>query len=224
MSHLNIKIDDQLIDKVEKTKFLGVVIDSKLSWKNHISLVSGKLSKSIGMIIKAREYLNRNALLTLYYSFVYPYLTYCNPVWGCTYYSNLKQLFILQKKALRIMCGKSRRESTENIFSDLKILKFTDINTYLTGRFMYKFYKKNVPEIFTSFFQCNSSVHGYSTRQREYLHAPPVKSNLSQFSIRYRGVVVWNAILKSKINPDVSEFVFVKSFKAHILDKKFAVS
>ena len=135
-----------------------------------------------------------------------------------------RYISILQKKALRIMCGKSRRESTENIFSDLKILKFTDINTYLTGRFMYKFYKKNVPEIFTSFFQCNSSVHGYSTRQREYLHVPPVKSNLSQFSIRYRGVVVWNAILKSKINPDVSEFVFVKSFKAHILDKKFTVS
>ena len=128
--------------KLKKTKFLGVVIDSKLSWKNHISLVSGKLSKSIGMIIKAREYLSRNALLTLYYSFVYPYLTYCNPVWGCTYYSNLKQLFILQKKALRIMCGKSRRGSTENTFSDLKILKFTDINTYLTGRFMYKFYRK----------------------------------------------------------------------------------
>ena len=85
---------------------------------------------------------------------------------------------------------------------------------------MYKFHKKNVPEIFTSFFQCNSSVHGYSTRQREYLHVPPVKNNLSQFSIRYRGVVVWNAILKSKINPDVSEFVFVKSFKVHIIDKK----
>ena len=148
----------------------------------------------------------------------------CVPLFDVSYYSNLKQLFILQKKALRIMCGKSRRETTENIFSELKILKFTDINTYLTGRFMYKFYKKNVPEIFTCFFQCNSSVHGYSTRQREYLHVPPVKSNLSQFSIRYRGVVVWNANLKSKINPDVSDFVFVKSFKAHILDKKIAVS
>ena len=73
MSIPDITIDNQPIDKVEKTKFLCVVIDSKLSWKNHICLVAGKLSKSIGMIIKAREYLNRSALLTLYYSFVYPY-------------------------------------------------------------------------------------------------------------------------------------------------------
>ena len=120
ISHIEIKIDNQTINRVDKTKFLGVVIDSKLSWKTHISLVAGKLSKSIGMIVKAREYLNRNALLTLYYSFVYPYLTYYNHVWGCTYQTNLKQLFILQKKALRIMCGKRKIDSTEHIFSDLK--------------------------------------------------------------------------------------------------------
>ena len=54
MSIPDITIDNQPIDKVEKTKFLGVFIDSKLSWKNHICLVAGKLSKSIGMIIKAR--------------------------------------------------------------------------------------------------------------------------------------------------------------------------
>ena len=45
MSIPDITIDNQPIDKVEKTKFLGVVIDSKLSWKNHICLVAGKLSK-----------------------------------------------------------------------------------------------------------------------------------------------------------------------------------
>ena len=72
MSIPDITIDNQPIRKVEKTKFLCVVIDSKLSWKKYICLVAGKLSKSIGMVIKAREYLNKSALLTLYYSFVYP--------------------------------------------------------------------------------------------------------------------------------------------------------
>ena len=121
------------------------------------------------------------------------------------------------------MCGKSKRESTENIFSELKVLKFSDINLYLTGRFMYKCYTDKVPDIFTDFFQCNSSVHGYATRQSEHLHVPLERSNLSQFCIRYRGVVVWNAILKSKINPDTSEFVFAKSLKAYILDGKLTL-
>ena len=180
--------------------------------------MTGKLSKSIGVIIKGREYLNRNALLTLYYPFVYYHSTYCNHVRGCTYYTNLKQFFVSQKKALRIMYGKRKSESTENIFFELKILKFTDINTYLTGRFMCKCYTENVPGIFDDFFQCNSAVHGYSTRQSEHLHVPLERSNLSQFCIWYRGTVVWNAIFKSKINPDTSEFLFAKALEACILD------
>ena len=50
------------------------------------------------------------------------------------------------------------------------------------------------------------------------LLVPLERSNLSQFCIRHRGVVVWNAILKSKINPETSEFVFAKVLKACILD------
>ena len=115
MSIPDITIDNQPIDKVEKTKFRGVVIDSKLSWKNHICLVAGKLSKSIGVIMKAREYLNRSALLTLYYSFVYPYLTYCNHVWGCTYYTNLKQLFVYRRKHYE-SCVVKEKETQQKIY------------------------------------------------------------------------------------------------------------
>ena len=53
-----ITIDGRKIDQVVKTKFLGVVIDNKLNWKEHVSLISGKISRSIGMIIKAKHSLN----------------------------------------------------------------------------------------------------------------------------------------------------------------------
>ena len=97
-STLKIHIDNQDIEEVLSTKFLGVIIDSKLTWKQHISHISGKIASSIGMIIKAKYYLNKNALLTLYYSFVYPYFTYCNHVRGFTYSTNLDNLYRLQKK------------------------------------------------------------------------------------------------------------------------------
>ena len=57
------------------TKFLGVIIDNKLTWKEHVSYICGKVAKGIGIISKVRKYLNRNTLLDLYYSFIYPYLT-----------------------------------------------------------------------------------------------------------------------------------------------------
>ena len=47
---------------------------------------------------KARQYLNKSSLVNLYYSYVYPYLTYCIEVWGCAYPTHLQCLFLLQKK------------------------------------------------------------------------------------------------------------------------------
>ena len=107
---MNIVIDGQAIDEVKKTKFLGVIIDSKLNWKEHISYVSGKLSCSIGMIIKARHFLNNHGLIALYYSFLYPYLSYCNHIWGSTYKTNLKSLTTLQNKAIRIISHMNARK------------------------------------------------------------------------------------------------------------------
>ena len=108
------------------------------------------------MIIKARQCLNRKALTTLYYSFFYPYLTYCNHVWGSTYTTHTMKLFIVQKKVIRIIYGIKRRESTETAFTDLEIMKFPDINIFLIGRFMFRLRRGEVPDMFPDFFIRNA--------------------------------------------------------------------
>ena len=75
-------MENTVIKQVTETKFLGVLIDQHLSWKPHIDFVSKKISKSVGIIAKARFYLSSQTLMTLYYSLVYPFLTYCNVAWG----------------------------------------------------------------------------------------------------------------------------------------------
>ena len=81
---IQLNIDGALIDEEQHTKFLGVFIDNKLTWKKHIEHITGKISRGIGVIWKAKKLLNKSALKTLYYSFIYPYLTYCNNVSGST--------------------------------------------------------------------------------------------------------------------------------------------
>ena len=216
ITKMKLCIDNQEIDEVFVTKFRGVLIDSKLTWKPHIRHISGKIARSIGMMTKAKRALNKNALITLYYSFVYPYFTYCNQVWGCTYDTNLGGLFVLQKRVIRVISNINRRQSTRNIFPELGILEFTKVNLYLTCRFMFRWHHGDIPKLFHECFQLNSDVHDYFTRQSDHLHVPKVKSNLSQFSIRYRGATVWNAALKLKINPNTSEAVFAKTIKTCI--------
>ena len=71
-------LENTVIKKVTETKFLSVLIDQHSSWKPDISFLLKKISKSVGIIAKARFYLSSQTLQTLYYSLVYPYLTYCN--------------------------------------------------------------------------------------------------------------------------------------------------
>ena len=99
-----INIEGHIINEVDSTKFLGIYLDNKLNWKKHIAYVSGKVARGIGLIIKARKLLNSDALITLYYSFIFPYLSYCNHIWGATYATNLQKLVIQQKKKYSNNC------------------------------------------------------------------------------------------------------------------------
>ena len=70
-------IDGHRIDETGHTKFLGVIIDYKLNSKKHISYIIGKIAKWIGVITNARKLLDKEILVTLYYTFIYPYLYIC---------------------------------------------------------------------------------------------------------------------------------------------------
>ena len=78
----DIQIEGKSLETVSKTKFLGVVIDDQLNWKQHILYTSKKIAKAIGVISIARRVFNKITLTNLYYAFVYPYLIYGNIVWG----------------------------------------------------------------------------------------------------------------------------------------------
>ena len=173
-------IDGESLDEVRITKFLGVVIDNKLNWKDHIMHIAGKISRGIGMMIKAREYLNKDGLLALYNAFIFPYITYCNHIWGATYKSNLTRLVKLQNKIVRIICHVKPRESCKPCYKSLGILPFDMINHHLIGCFMYRFCIGKVTFLFDSFFIKNSELYNYNTRTSDHLHVPIVKSDLGE--------------------------------------------
>ena len=118
-NELRLQMDEDVIIEVYKTKFLGVIIDNKFNWKDHISYICGKISKGIGMIIKARNCVNKDSLMALYYSFVYPYLMYCNHIWGSIYKTNLRQLVILHNKVVCVISYVKPRNSADHCVKHL---------------------------------------------------------------------------------------------------------
>ena len=210
---ISLSIDGEPIYEVQKTKFLGVIIDKKLTWKEHIALTAGKISRGIGMVIKARNYLNKSGLIIIYYSFIYPYLTYCNHIWGCTYKTNLQRIVTLQNRIVRIISHAKARDSSHPLYTQLGIIKFSDLNAYLIARFMFRYSKASVPDSFGSLFQRNREYHNHETRSADHFHIPAVTSDLGKTGIRFRGAIIWNAVLCNNVNTDVSEAVYVKFLK-----------
>ena len=87
-------INNHVIERQEFIKFLEVLLDENLKWKEHIKHTENKIAKNVGLLYKARPFLERNALLTLYYSYMQTYISYANIGWGSTCRTNLKKLTV----------------------------------------------------------------------------------------------------------------------------------
>ena len=109
----NIKLDNTDIEVVTSMKFLGLIIDEKLSWKTHVDGICRTIFRNIGIINKVKFCLPTSSLLMLYSTLIFPYLNYGILVWGNTHSLYLERILFLQKKAIRVICNASWRSHTD---------------------------------------------------------------------------------------------------------------
>ena len=67
-NNIKVILDNVELSRVNKTKFLGVLIDENLTWKDHIDAISKRMSRNIGMINKLKHFVQKGILLSLYYT------------------------------------------------------------------------------------------------------------------------------------------------------------
>ena len=200
-------INGSIIYEKLEGKFLGVLLDNKLKFNMHIDFISKKVSKSIGILYRLREYLPNFSLRSLYYSFVYPYFLYCNLAWGGTFDSHLDILVKLQKRAIRIISNESFDSHTNNLFISNKILKVQDIHKLQLAIYMFKMDSRNNFE----------RVHIYDTRNRSALLPSFARLTLTQNSLSVSAVNFWN-----ELPNDIKESRSLPMFKNGV--KKFLLS
>ena len=94
----DISVGNNTINESSVTKFLGIHLDKKLTFINHITEMSMKAAKLIGLLYKLNRFLPETILKTLYTSLIHPYLSYGIEAWHGTYQNNTSTIFILQRK------------------------------------------------------------------------------------------------------------------------------
>ena len=117
----HIVTDGHKIEEVSQTKLLGVIFDNMLNWAAHCNYICCKMSKGIGIIIKARRVFYETTLLSHYNSMLLPNISYCIHVWGKACDTHLKNVLVLQKKVLCVIAGVPPRTHTDNLFVQFDI-------------------------------------------------------------------------------------------------------
>ena len=191
------------LNRTHHVKYLGIIIDDRLNWIQHITYVKNKISKGIGIMYKARTYLSKKCMSNLYHTFIYPYLIYCIEVWGNAPKCHLNPILLLQKKIIRIITYSHYIAHTENIFKELHILPIDKVYVSRVGIFMYKQEHGLLPEVMDSLYIKTNAIHFHNTRNANKFRISTGTETFSHISAR-----IWNA-LESKIDVSVS----LKKFK-----------
>ena len=214
---INLIINNKILEEKKYVKYLGIIMDCNLNWKQHIHELSKKVSRSIGILSKLRHYVPQSILIQIYYSIVFPFLIYGVLIWGNTYKSNIYPLVILQKKAIRIITFSHFQSHTSPLFKKFNLLKLPDIVHLYTAVFMHQFHKGNLPEKFNNYFTLVSNQHSYNTRlaSKATFILPLVRTNYGLFNIRFCGPKVWNSIEESL--KSLSTFSFKKKLKQQLI-------
>ena len=215
-SDQGIFISNDFIAFSDNTKFLGVIIDKHLTWYDHVSTVSSKVSKAVGIMFKLSRFLPPRVLLTLYNSLVLPYLYYCNVVWGHACSSYLQKLYILQKKAVRAISKSDFNAHSKPLFLKYKLLSIFDIANFHKLSFVYSAINNLLPVCFSDYFTQSNSLHHYSSRNYLNLNLPLLRLGTNQKNVKFTGAKLWNSLpIQVKTTSTFSSFK--SQLKRHIL-------
>ena len=163
--NVTIKIHNKAICEKKFIKYLGVLIDSTLSWKDHISFTVNKLSRATGILYKLRPFVTTKIMNDIYYALIYSHLVYATEVWGSACEVHLTKILTLQKRAVRIITYKDQfpiipgpLHPSNPLFLKLGILKINDLFTLQISKFVHKCINSNIIVNFDHWFKLNKDV------------------------------------------------------------------
>ena len=99
---LTLSINGDIIEQVEEINFLGITVDQNVNWDTHITKISIKLARVIGILHKLKRNFLQHILRTIYNSSIHPHCNYGLYLWGL----KCRLIKVLQKKAVRILAFK----------------------------------------------------------------------------------------------------------------------
>jgi hypothetical protein len=194
-SDLNVTYNNVNLENVQSEKLLGVVVDNRLTWQDHVGKTYKTIGTNIALMRRILKYLPHETRIMYYKAFIQPHIDYCNTIWGQS--THVTKLHIRQKMALRLIMNVPRLTHSAPLFEECGIMTIQQRVRYRSATLVYKTLTEVTPEYMHGMFKPIGDISSRTTRQSidtTKLYVPKMDLCVSRRAIRYSGAVIYNTL------------------------------
>ena len=193
-SSLELNLNGTQVESVENYKFLGLHINDKLNWKNHMQELLSKIRRNLSVVRKVAYFLNEASLLQLYHSLIISHIRYGITVWHHGHIALRKKIQACANKFLRLIFSLDNRASVRNIMKERNILSVNQLFHVEVSKIMQRVALKTIPLPFQCIFENQMRGTLMQTRSSSSFFQTHSYSTKCKQAIRVIGPVIWNKI------------------------------
>ena len=221
LNNLHILLDGEKLKFEEDARFLGIILDSHLSWEGHCNQVANTISRNNALINQVKKMLPSPSLKMLYNSFILPHLQYGLAAWGGCSNQIKKRIVGIQKRAIRTVSKSYITSHTEPRMKNLGLLKLDDLYTQQCTALIYDIKNHFAPPALGDLLPNETAQSHHHLRSHvsdpNHVRTPVTRSKVSSNSFFCKGPLSWNS-LPQEIQNARSRHAFKSQLKTRFLD------
>ena len=208
-------INGEKLEEKFFAKYLGILIDNKLTFNNQTDHIKKKLIKSNCLLAKLPHFVPQKLLLNLYNAHIQPSIDYCSLVWSSAPKTYLKEISDVQNKSMRIINFCKPPQATIPLYKTSKMLPLYSNINFSSGKLVWKYSNNKLPEATKNIF----SEHGVliNTRDNNKYIIPHRSTETGKKFITFNGILNWNYKIPQNIIQQKSYTSFKNMYKTHLL-------
>lgn len=208
-------IDNEMLNEVRSTKYLGIIIDDTLTFNDNAKYVANKISKKVNLLYRLGNSISSFTKCTIYKSIILPHFDYCSTLMLNYSKSNIDLLQKLQNRAMRIILKVNRYTNVKLMLDTLGWLSVKQRMIWNSCVLIQKMIDNLTPSYLSNHVKLIKNKHRYDTRQSNQLEVIKTKTHTGEKSIIYMGYNWYNSLPKS-IKNERRIHIFKKNLKEHV--------
>lgn len=209
-----ITINNQIINKVESEKYLGLILDTNLTWKPHIEKVISKLRSLSSRLRNFSRCIPHHVRYTIYNALIKPNINYLIEVWGSTFKTTLQNLQTAQNKCIKVLFNYGYFTPTSKVYKNTKLMNIKQLYTFNICVLIHKILNNKIHSEIT--FPKNNEIQKILLRNRDHIVLSKPRTNYGKSSVLFEGAQIYNKLPKTikqaqsiaRFKKDLKDYVF----------------